>query len=443
VTDSRESTPRIVVLGGGAAGAAVASRLCAPGGPVRRGRCSVTVVDPSPAHVRAPLLPHLVAGSARALRHVATSVAAATGGAEIETGRFVDVDGDRRTVDVVDPLTDARRTIAWDHLVVALGSCNEDMTVPGVADHARTLRTPGDAFALRQQVVAQLTAAATTTDPDVRDELTTFVVVGAGPAGVAAAASLRHGIDTAVGVDPAVSRSARVVLVDRKPRLLPQRDPDESTWLATRVAAAGVEFLAASTVASVDATTVRFARDRGELSTRLCVWTAGVRAHPIVQATFDRCELSTGGRLVVNPLLQVRGIDDTWAIGDCASVPNLDAGGDCPALGSFAVAQAQRLALSLTAALDGEWPRSFRSTPRALLVSLGPGDAAGFVGRRRVHGRAAAEAWLAGVVPPTNGLRRLRRSAPADPFLTTDTSRPYAAPREGAAVVTLGRKPSS
>lgn len=444
---TRPTTPRIVILGGGTAGAVLASRLCGTGGPVRSGRCSVTVVDPSPAHVRAPLLPHLVAGSPRALRHVTTTMTVAAGGAEVVPARFVDVDGDRRTIDVVDPLTGDRRSLAWDHLVVALGSCNEDQSVPGVAENTRTLRTPADALALRQQVAAQLAAASTVDDDALREELSTFVVVGAGPAGIATAASLRHAVDAyGAGADDAATRAvsgARVVLVDRKPRLLPQRSTAESEWLAARVADAGVEFMPGTTVASVDATTVQFTRDRGSVRTRLCVWTAGVRALPIVQAAFDRCELSTGGRLVVNPLLQVRGIDDTWALGDCASVPYLDAGGDCPALGAFAAGQAHRLALSLTEVLDGGWPRSYRSVPRASIVSLGPGDAAGFVGERRVHGRVAAEAWFAGVVPPATALRRLAGTGGADPFLTTATSRPYTAPREGAAVVTLGRKPSS
>lgn len=370
---------RVVVLGGGIAGRSVALHLAREARYHRGTRLDVTLLDAAGNGLVRPLLPHMASGlppghTGSGMRRPAS--------AGTEQARFVfsDVDTDGRFVVGADPATGAQLRFDYDHLVVALGATNEDTGVPGVREHAVCLRRPADAIEIMRRCSAPEPSAT---------RRTPVVVVGAGSAGISLAAMLALR-------NPGVE----VVLVDRKPRLLASFPRELGDTVAGALAHAGVSWRPDSLVSEVHADRVVL-RDGVEIPSALCVWTAGTRSVPEVERSFAGAEHTTSGRLVTDPMLRVRGIPDVWACGDNASVPWLDVGGDCPALGTFARAQARRLARNIVSVASGDYATSFRGDV-PVVVAVGPASAVALWRGRVLTGRAASVAWhlSLGLVPP-------------------------------------------
>jgi NADH dehydrogenase len=426
---------RVVVAGGGYAGASVAAGL---GRAVRRGVVQVDIVSDPTALVRLPLLPALATGGP-GTRATAIPLTRLVPHAKVHEGRVVGVDASSGVVKFVNSTSDRAGELAYDHLVVCLGGTADDRGVPGVREHATCLRTLGDAAHIRMRAEAAL-AAASGPRTKVSRAVRTVVIAGGGPAGVSlagcladmgAAAHARAALPTRLPL--------RVIVSDHKPRLLTALPEAVSNAAADALTGKGVELRLGDPLVEVTADTARF-KSGTTLGCGLVVWTAGVRAPEVVELTFPG-DKTTGGRLAVEPTLAVRRADGLWACGDAASVPNLEAGGDCPATAIYATAQGRRVAANILAVLADRYPHSFRLTSPTALACTGWSDARGSVGRagRLIHGKAAWLLWWAGVTTP----RAYARIGAGDASFPPDTLRhvPLPATRPSETRVTLGRKP--
>lgn len=375
---------RVVVLGGGIAGRSVALHLARAARSQRGTRLEVTLLDAAMNGLARPLLPQVASGPPAS--NIGSRVRRPAR-ARAEQVRFVfaDVDTDDRFVVGVNPSTGAQLRFDYDHLVVALGATNEDTGIPGVREHAVCLRTPADAAEIAYRCSVPAPRAT---------RRTAVVVVGAGPAGISLAAHLALR-------NPGIE----IVLADRKPRLLTPFPRELGDTVAGALARAGVSWRPDSLVSEVHPDRVVL-RDGAEIPSALCVWTAGTRSVPEVETSFAGAEHTTGGRLVTDPMLRVRGVADVWACGDNASVPWLDAGGDCPALGTFARAQARRLARNVVSVASGDYATSFRGDV-PVVVSVGPASAVALWRGRVLRGWTGGVAWHLGLGLVPTPLSRL------------------------------------
>src|SRR5919197_335241 len=211
-------TERIVVLGGGFAGVSTAQelarrlrkerRLAGPGAePTRTDRAvSVTLIDRDNYFVFQPLLADIISGAIETT-HVVVPLRRMLRGVQVEVGYVEEIDPVTRRVHVRRRQSTERFSVAYDALVVALGSVTDFRTVPGMADHALGVRTLGDAFYLRNRALSMLEEAASEKDPERCMALLRFVVVGGGSTGVEVAAELEDLVRTAA--DPGAARSCR------------------------------------------------------------------------------------------------------------------------------------------------------------------------------------------------------------------------------------------
>jgi NADH:ubiquinone reductase (H+-translocating) len=324
----------VLIVGGGFAGAYVARLL---------GRRGATVVSPENFMLYTPMLPEAASGTLEP-RHVVVPLRMMAPHAELLLGRMTALDREARAATVE---TDAGTFIVgWEQLVVALGAVPRSLPIPGLDEHALGFKDLADAIHLRNHVLRELEAANAEVEPERRRRHLTYVFVGAGYAGVEALAELSDLVDDAIRFYPELrAEPRRWVLVDAAERILPEVPRRLGDYAARELRARGIDVRTSTTLESVDAEGAVLS-DGERIATHTLVWTAGVRANPLVSEL--GLPLDNRGRVRVDAALRVEGWEDVWALGDCAAVPNRATPGRVdPPTSQHALRQARRLAKNL------------------------------------------------------------------------------------------------
>lgn len=309
------SRPRVVIVGAGFAGYRAARTLAR----LTRHRADVTLLNPTDYFLYLPLLPQVAAGVLEA-RRVTVSLPGTLRGVRLVLGEADSVDLDARTVHYRDPEGGAG-TLGYDRLVLAVGSVNKLLPIPGVAEHAHGFRGLPEALYLRDHVTRQVELAAAEEDPKSCAARCTFVVVGAGYTGTEVAAHLQMLTDRLVRRHPLPGGlRPRWILLDVAPRVLPEMDERLSRTADRVLRARGVDVRMGTSVK--EATRDGVLLTDGEfVASRTLVWCVGVRPDPLVEAVRQPLER---GRLIVDPYLRLPGRTDVFACGDAAAVPDLE-----------------------------------------------------------------------------------------------------------------------
>jgi NADH dehydrogenase len=359
-------TKRVVVLGGGFGGLHLVRHLERA---LRPGDADVTLVDRSNFSLFTPLLyqvatgelpPHAIAYPLR--------VPLAHAGMRFMRAEVIAVDIDGRTVH------SDEGDIPYDLLVVVLGSVTNDYGIPGVTEHALTLKWLEDARGVRHRILSTFEEAALERDPERRRKLLSFVMVGAGPVGVELAASMRDLMDhTLRGIYPSIDirRDPSITLIDGADRVIPQMDVRLSRIAARRLERLGVRTLLKTVVSEITAEEVR-ARDGRTIPAHTVVWAGGIRTNPVVAAL--ALPHSKDGRVIVDAFFRASGRDDVLVFGDAAAMD--DRGHPLPQLAQVAVLQAPAAARNIAHFVRGEPLERYHHHRKGDLVALGRTSAA-------------------------------------------------------------------
>jgi NADH dehydrogenase/putative oxidoreductase len=286
------------------------------------------------------------------------------------------------------------RAVAYDFLVLATGATHGYFGHEDWAAHAPGLKSIPDATTIRSRILGAFEHAEATDDPDVQRNLLTFLVCGAGPTGVELAGAIaelaRNGMAKEFrNFDPA---SARILLVQSGPRVLPQFDERLSAFARKSLEALGVEVLVNSRVEMVDAEGAVVNGERIAAGTVL--WAAGVVASPA--ASWLGAKTDYAGRVKVGPDLSLPGLPDVFAIGDTAHALAWN-GEAAPGLAPAAKQGGAYVAAVLRARLRGANPPTpFRYRHQGNLATIGRKSAVADFGRLRLTGALAW--WLWGIV---------------------------------------------
>jgi NADH dehydrogenase len=331
----RQARGGLLVIGGGFAGGYVARLL---------GRRGATIVSPDNFMLFTPILPEAASGTIEP-RHVVVPLRQMCPHAELLLGAAVGLDEERRVVTVETTHADSFE-VAYEQLVLAPGAVTRTFPVPGLAEHAVGFKDLADAIHLRNRVLRELEAADAELDDAEAATHLTFVFVGAGYAGVEALAELSDLAADALRYYPRLRRvPQRWVLVDAAPKILPEIPTRLGDYAARELARRGVEIHVGTTVESIgERETVLSNGER--ITTHTVVWTAGVKASPLL-GTWG-LPLEERGRVRVDEYLRVEGRERLWALGDAAAVPNTRTPGQFdPPTSQHALRQARRLAKNL------------------------------------------------------------------------------------------------
>jgi NADH dehydrogenase len=284
------------------------------------------------------------------------------------TGEITRVEHDARRALVRTSAGD-ERAITYDQVVLTPGSRSRVLPVPGLAERGIGFKTVQEAIYLRNHVLAQLDVAASERDAGRRRAALTFVFVGGGYAGVEALGELEDLTRDALETYPDVDGSQmRWVLVDAADRILPELPEALAAYAAEQLRERGIEILVDTGLASAEDGVIRLSNG-DTFPAETLVWTAGVKPSPL--ARDSGLPVDDVGRVLVDPELRVRGIENAWAAGDAAAVPDTSTGGLMPPTAQHGLRQGRRLAANLRATIAGEAPRPLAYTNIGGVCSLG------------------------------------------------------------------------
>jgi NADH:ubiquinone reductase (H+-translocating) len=357
-----------VVIAGGGFGGFYAARKLARRLPPHSAR--ITLVNETNFMLYTPLLPGAAGGSLEP-RHVVVPLREELDSAiDLRLGRVAGANPDRNCLRV-DTLEGHTEEIAYDHLVVTLGSVSRTLPVPGLAEHAVGFKNLPEAIALRNRVVQTLEMAETVEDPGVRAEYLTFVFVGAGYAGLEGLAELQDFAADVIDLYPRCRVTGmRWILVEAMERVMMEIQPDLAEFARRELRGRGIDIRTNTTLEEVTATSARLS-DGEVVPTRTVVWTAGVKPHPVVAKL--GLPLTDKGRIVTNRYMQVQGRDDVWAIGDSAAVPDPAKGyrEPCPPTAQHAIRQGRAVGTNVAAAIGTGHKRPFTYRTLGVFVDMG------------------------------------------------------------------------
>jgi len=358
--------PHILVVGGGYVGMYTAYGLRRA---ARKGRIRVTVVDPRSVMTYQPFLPEAAAGSVEP-RHVVVPLRKTLKGCRVVTGRVTGIDHAHKVAKVL-PEEGPEYELAYDQVVVALGSIARTLPIPGLAEEATGFKNVEEAIALRNKVLDRLDVASSQPDPALRKSALTFVFVGGGYAGVEAFAELEDMARYATRYyDNIKPEDMHWVLVEATNRILPEVGPDLGQYTVDQLRKRNMDIRLETRLESCEKGRVVLS-DGDEFDADTIVWTAGVKANPALAAT--DFPLDEKGRLKTLPNLRIEGVDDAWTAGDNAAVPDLtsETGAFCAPNAQHAVRQANRLAANILRVVDGQPPQDYKHKYVGSVASLG------------------------------------------------------------------------
>ena len=391
---------RIVIVGGGAGGLELATKLGDRLG--RRGRAQIQLIDKARAHLWKPLLHEIAAGSMDLAVHELNYLAQSHWHHfRYRLGEMTGLDRQRREI-LVAPVFDEnggeitpQRAVDYDTLVMAVGSLTNDFGTPGVKEHAIALETPGDAARFHRRLVNALMRAHAQSEP-LRPAQLQVAIIGAGATGVELAAELHkttrelvaYGLDS---IDP--DEDIKLNLIEAADRILPALPERLSEAAAKLLESKGVRVRTAARVAAVVPDGVRLAS--GEvIAAELVVWAAGIKA-PDFLRNLDGLETNRANQLVVKQTLQTTCDENIFAIGDCAACPWPQKGTIVPPRAQAAHQQASHLVGQIARRLAGVELLPYRYRDFGSLVSLGQYSTIGNLMGALVGGNLLVEGYVA------------------------------------------------
>ncbi|MES9829281.1 MAG: NAD(P)/FAD-dependent oxidoreductase [Candidatus Thiodiazotropha sp.] len=392
-------TPKIIVVGGGAAGLELATRLGRKLG--KPGRAEITLIDATRSHVWKPLLHQVAAGTFDPAQHALGYLAHARWNHyRFRLGVMSDLDRVGRKV-ILAPLYNDKgeelipsRSFAYDYLIFAIGSVSNDFGIPGVLEHCLMLDTKSQASAFQQQLLEALIRANTQHEPLQEGQLD-VAIVGAGATGVELAAQL-HQVTRQIAqygfeiIEP--DRHVRLHILDAGPRILPALPEKLSGQVQLELERLGIQVHVSETVTEVTAEGVHTASGQ-VIPAAIKVWAAGIKGPDFL----GKLGLSANriNQLRVNGDLTLEDDDRIYAIGDCAACVMNERGDLVPPRAQAAHQQASFAAKALERRIKGQsFNKRYVYRDYGSLVTLGRYSTVGSL-MGAITGSVRVSGWIA------------------------------------------------
>jgi NADH dehydrogenase len=376
--------PRIVIVGGGFAGANLTRLL-----QKRAKFADITLVSEESYTTFNPMLAEVV-GATVFPEHVVAPLRETVRRARFVMGTVGSVDFSRKCLNCDTLKGDVE--IEYDHLVLAFGNRARVDLIPGMAEHAVVLKTVGDAMHIRNMVLRRLAQIELEADPFLRQCLGHFVVVGGGFSGVEVAGAIADSLREIRRYYPRVAADElKVTLLQNNGRLLPELPACLGEAARASLIKRGIDVLTMTGASAVSAKSIQLDNGR-TLHTATTICTIGTMPNALTARLQGIA--TERGRIVCNADLSVAGVDGVWAIGDCALIENGN-DGRAPPTAQFAVAEAKHLAKNLIARCGGRATTVFAHQSRGMMATVGHLKGVAQIPGLRLSGLPAWMLWRA------------------------------------------------
>lgn len=379
------SKKRVVIVGGGFGGVALARALC------RQGKFQTVMVDRNNYHQFQPLL-YQVATSGMEPTAISFPLRKVFRKGRNFHFRMAEA---RAVGPEQNILHTSAGDLHYDFLVLAAGTDTNYYGMENVERYALPLKSVGEALALRNRVLAIMEQAVRTADPAERMELLNFVVVGGGPTGVelaGALAELQRRIFPQDYPELNIARSMRIYLVNATGRLLDGFSEESSARALKDLRHSGVEVVLGATVKDFDGHTVYY-NDGQSIPARMVVWASGVVANAMEGIPSEM--LGRGRRIQVDAYNRMKGSENVFVIGDqCLQTDDPRYPNGHPQVAQVAIQQGKRLAKNLLRMADGQQLVPFSYRDKGSMATIGRNRAVAEIGGRHFGGFFAWALWL-------------------------------------------------
>ena len=399
------STPiqlkRILILGGGFGGIEVLRQL-------QKAfqddvGVDITLVSRDNFFLFTPMLPEVSSGMIET-RHIVTPIRTFCNRAKFYEANIESVDLENKQIHIThavgketDPIAWRSHILKYDYLVLALGGETNFFGMTEVANHAFTMKSIDDAMILRDHVINMLEQAdVESEDKELKRSLITFVVVGGGFSGVETVGELNDFVRESIKhyYHNIEVKEAKIILVNSGSKILPEVTEDLAEFALQELRRDGVEVILNTRLVGAE-------RDRVKLSngvTILCstlVWTGGISPDHLVRKL--ECDHDKAGRIIANNHLEILGIKDAFAIGDCACIKDPRTGNPYPPTAQNALRQASVAANNLISLINGRSAagveKVFEYKTKGMMALIGKRNGVGILFGHKVHGFAAWWLW--------------------------------------------------
>ena len=396
---SENQPHRIVIVGGGAGGLELATKIGNTLG--KRKQAEITLVDKSPTHVWKPLLHQIAAGTSGLMEHELEYLAQAHWHHfRYLLGEMTGLNRAEKKIQLAPILDDrgleisAARSLHYDTLVLCVGSLANDFGTPGAKEHAIALETQYDAAKFHRRLINAFIRAHSRA-PMISNKLD-IAIIGAGATGVELAAELHFSTRqlAAYGLDQVMpDRDVRLTLIEAASRVLPALPERLSAATLTQLEKLNVHVLTGDPVVKISSDGVDTKGGR-HVPADLVVWAAGIKA-PDFLAGIDGLETARNNQVIVKQTLQTTGDDNIFAFGDCAACPWPEKGGNVPPRAQAAHQQAALMVENLKRRISGATLKNYRYRDFGSLVSLGEYSTVGNLMGRLTGGSILIEGLFA------------------------------------------------
>lgn len=383
----------IVVLGAGFAGVNCAQRLqkLFAKSPNHR----VILVSRNDYIVYQPMLTETVEGSIT-YSDMAASLRKLLPGVTFYFREITDIHLKRKEIVLAPSFSHTPTILPYEHLVIALGNVTDfrELKETGLKEHALHFKDLHDSIRLREQIIRAVEAAHTSINPEERKSLLTFIVGGGGFSGVEIAASIVDLLEDLCKLYQLNCSDSRVLLVHSKDRLMDREvSPSLSRYAEGLLKKRGVEILLNCHLVKATPYQAFLDHNQGVIPTRTIVLTAPSSMNPLLEKIADLPIINK--RLECLPTLQLKGFENIWAAGDCASIPNpAEEGGLAPPTAQFAVREGKLIAENIYAFEHAMALKNFRFKRLGMMASLGRHKAvAELFGKIQISGFLAWLMW--------------------------------------------------
>lgn len=368
----------IVIVGGGVAGMEIATQLGHRLG--KTDKAQITLIDKDSSHIWKPILHKIAAGTNDLSQQQVSFVAhASQHHFTYSPGEMSSLDRCNKLIHL-EPITMLdgsvavnKRTIAYDILIMAVGSCANDFNIPGIADFCYFIDSRIQARSFNRLVRMHLFRCAMNNNP------LTISVIGAGATGVELVAELAQLVEIAESYRFDLNKKIHINLIEHGPRVLAAFPERISRAVEVQLKKLGINVMLNTQVIAAEVNGLRLAKDEF-IESSLMVWAAGVKG-PSFLTEMDGLELAKNNILRVTDTLQTTIDDSIFALGDCASFTDKRYNTLLPPTAQVAHQQASYLIKHIPAYLKGRALPPFNYHHLGGIVSLGKYNAFGSLGK--------------------------------------------------------------
>jgi NADH dehydrogenase len=424
---------RILVLGGGFAGIECALKLESY---FKHSQdIELVLISEDNFLLFTPMLPQVASGMIET-RHIIIPIRTICKKTTFYEGKIKNIDPYGKHVTLYGTREKRGISLEYDYLVLALGSQTNFFGNKSVEAHAYTVKTLNDAVVLRNRIIDMLEQAENETDPILRQSLLTFVIVGAGFAGIETAGEIHDFLFDAKKHYPKISeKDIRVIVLEALPIVLPGFSEKLAKFTKDKLIQRGIEIILNTIVVSFDGSEVLIKEATSadktaatitevrSIQTKTLIWTAGVTPVDTIKNSLFKTDR---GRVIVNEYVEVPDFPGVFAIGDCSLTIDPRTNKPYPPTAQNAEAEAKIAAHNLHATITGKPKQKIDYISKGQMAIIGKRTAIAQIYGMNVYGFFAWWIWRTVYlrkVPKFNKRLRILLDWTADQFFDRDISR--------------------